>query len=229
MFKKLTGGSLTSIGQYCDHGYTAIFTKHHANILCNNKIILQGHRNHNNNIWYFDLNKNQNNNIETPSPLSKTSHQTNYIMPKTNSAKLRKFLYGACRLPVVKSLVHSVEKDHLSTRPHLTPCNITQNIRAPTPTMIGHLDYQRKNKISTKRMPQSSLEMNLNIKPEPSKHKCNKANVSLHEHSDRKRMHTDQTSQFPIKSIRGHQHTLISCVYDTDTIFYRPLKTKQAE
>ena len=53
--------------------------------------------------------------------------------------------------------------------------------------------------------------------------------MSLYEHTDRNRMHTDETSRFPIKSIRGYQHTLIACVYDTNTIIYRPLKIKQAE
>ena len=71
--------------------------------------------------------------------------------------------------------------------------------------------------------------MKQDIKPEPTQHECNKAYVSLCEHADRNRMHAYKTGRFTIKSIRGYEHILISYVHDTNTILYRPLKTKIAE
>ena len=77
VFIKLTEGSLTSIGQCCDHGFTAIFTKHHANINCKNKLIIQGHRNHSNKVWYLDLNSKQHRKNMTINTLDKVSNQAN--------------------------------------------------------------------------------------------------------------------------------------------------------
>lgn len=56
VFNELTEGSLTSIGQYCDYSCTAVFEKNHACIYHNNRLVLQGNRNHTNKLWYFDLN-----------------------------------------------------------------------------------------------------------------------------------------------------------------------------
>ena len=44
-FNQLTEGFLTSIGQYCDNGCTAIFNKIHEDIIYKDQLILRGHRN----------------------------------------------------------------------------------------------------------------------------------------------------------------------------------------
>ena len=107
---------------------------------------------------------------------------------------------------------------------NIAPPNNLQHHTAHPNTILGNLDLQRKNKLSTKRTPQSSIEINLEIETEPLKRKCNKTCVSLHEHEDSNRIHTNQTRQFPTKSIKGCQFMLTTCVYDTNTILYRPLK-----
>ena len=228
VFSKLTEGSLTSIGQCCDHGCRAMFDEKHATIEYKGKPILQGNRNHHNKLWYFDLNSKQHLDKTINVITNQTPNVANYIIPKTNSEKLTRFLHGACGSPVVQTLIHGVKEDHLSTWPHLTARNIAKDIRAPTATILGHLDHQRKNKLSTKRLAQSSLEMKLDIKPEPIQNKCNQAYISLYEHTNSNRLHTDQTGKFPTKSIRGYQYILIAYVYDTNTILYRPLKRKLA-
>jgi len=88
------------------------------------------------------------------------------------------------------------------------------------------MDHQRKNKLPSRTL-QTELEKNLDACPQPSKLKCNKTYITVYESSDR--IHSDQTGKFPIKSIRGNQHVMIMYVYDTNTILYRPLKTKKAE
>ena len=159
VFNKLTEGLLTSIGQHCDHRCKAIFDKHVVNIEHDDKLIIQGHRNRFNELWYFDLNSKQQHDkkIGIDITANQMSNQANYIIPKTNSEKLTRFLNGVYGSPVVQSLVHSVKEDHLSTWPHLIAHNIVQHIRVPTATMLGHLDHQRKNKLSTKQLSQSSL------------------------------------------------------------------------
>lgn len=102
VFAQLTEESLTSIGQYCDHGCTATFDRDHACIHYNNKLILKGNRNHSNKLWYFDLNS------KAPDQQSgivkeKIHHLLAIcIVPKTNAGKLTRFMHGACGSLVLK-------------------------------------------------------------------------------------------------------------------------------
>ena len=88
------------------------------------------------------------------------------------------------------------------------------------------MDHQRKNKLPSRTL-QTELEQNLDACPQTSKLKCNKTYITVYESSDR--IHSDQTGKFPIGSIRGNQCVMIICVYDTNTILYKPLKTKKSE
>jgi len=229
VFQDLTEGSLTSIGQYCDHGCTVTFDKDHAHVYYNNRKILKGYRNHTNKLWYFDLNS-KTKPTTVPTTIEKKNAKTNlanYIVPKTNSEKLTRFLHGACGSPCKQSLLNGLKENHLSTWPHLNTFNVKTHIRAPTATILGHMDHQRKNKLSTKIIRQSALEVDLDTRPKAINKKCNKVHVILYEESQR--LYTDQTGKFPVKSARGYQYVLIAYVYDTNTILYRPLKSKTAE
>ena len=70
---------------------------------------------------------------------------------------------------------------------------------------LDTLIISKKIKLSTKRIPQSSIDIEQDIKPEPTQHKCNKAYVLIYEHADSNILHADQTSNFSTKSIRGHK------------------------
>ena len=231
VFSQLTEGALTSIGQYCDEGCTAVFDEHHVKLYRNKNltiagdIILTGDRNAHNKLWYFDLSRKNGKITQLPSQ-SATANAANYIIPKTNSEKLTRFLHGAIGSPAPQALMKSLSNNQLTTWPHLTPSNVRQSIRAPTATILGHMDHQRKNKLPSRTL-QIELEKNLDACPQPSKLKCNKTYITVYESSDR--IHSDQTGKFPIKSIRGNQYVMIIYVYDTNTILYRPLKTKKAE
>ena len=83
-----------------------------------------------------------------------------------------------------------------------------------------------KKKLSTKKIPQSETETIQDFLP-PIEPKCNKVYISLYEETNR--IHTDQTSKFPIKSLWGYNYILIAYVYDTNTILYRPIKSKEAK
>jgi len=63
VFSQLTEGALTSIGQHCDEGCTAVFDEQHVklyrnkNLTITGNIILTGDRNAHNKLWYFDLSR----------------------------------------------------------------------------------------------------------------------------------------------------------------------------
>ena len=188
VFTQLTEGSLTSIGQYCDYGCTATFDEDHVYTHYNNRLILKGNRNHSNKLWYFNLNSKTLVQLHTTDKGKRHHLLANYIDPKTNAKKLTRFLHGACGSPCVQTMTYSVKQNHLATWPHINTTNIREHIRAPTPTILGHLDHQRKNKSSTKK-PLTALETQLDIKPSPTANRCNKVCINIYE--ERGRIYTD--------------------------------------
>ena len=64
-FNQLIEVSLTSIGQYCDNGHTAIFNNKHADIMDENQLMLRYYRNPSNKLWYFVNNSKENSSKQT--------------------------------------------------------------------------------------------------------------------------------------------------------------------
>ena len=93
---------------------------------------------------------------------------------------------------------------------------MSQHIRSITTTTLCHVDNQRKNRLPTKKIDQSTDDLKADTKPRPASTKSNKVCVTTCESSDR--MFTDQIGKFPTKSIRGRQHIMIMHVYDTKSI-----------
>ena len=84
------------------HSY--IYQKH-VDILLQDKLISRGHRNQSNKIWYFNLNQEENNNNST------ANNAMSYIIPKTKSEKLTRFLHGYCGSTPKKSFEYAVKKN----------------------------------------------------------------------------------------------------------------------
>ena len=115
---KTTG--LLSIGQLCDHVYTAIFYKHQ--LIIRNKqgdIIIIGHRvpmgdkDYTNGMWMVNLNKN--------TPPSSVLHSSNaIILSDTTKTDLAKLHHASLGSPVKSTLVNAINKGFLNTFPGLT-------------------------------------------------------------------------------------------------------------
>ena len=68
------------------------------------------------------------------------------------------------------------------------------------PTILGQLDHQRKNMLSSQTTSQSQQDLSLDTKPkEKSVTKTNDKYISTHESENR--IQPDQTRTFPTKSI----------------------------
>ena len=72
-------------------------------------------------------------------------------------------MHGAHGSPCTQTIAYSIKQNHLATWPHINTTNLKQHIRAPTPTILGDLNHQCKNKLSTKLKPLSALEKELDI------------------------------------------------------------------
>ena len=105
---------------------------------------MTGCRNRTNGLWCVDL--------SAQSPPTTLNNKANYIVTKTNAEKITRFLHGACGSPTIETFAKAIEAGFLATWPGALSRNTRQYLRAPTATMLGHLDHQRKNKLSSKKI-----------------------------------------------------------------------------
>ena len=115
-------------------------------ITCQDKLIIWGHRNHNNKLWHFNLNQ------KDPKVKLSTNY-VNYIPPKSNSEKLTIFLYGTCSSPHVYSFIKAIDRYQRTSK----------NTCA---TILVCMSYQRRNKLSSKRIAQSESKVKMVLKTE---------------------------------------------------------------
>ena len=72
----------------------------------------------------------------------------------------------------------------------------------------------------------TSLDVQLNQKPRNAE--TNMLFALLLSTSDIHKYYSDQTRKFPVNSSRGYQYVFILYEYDSNTILYKLLKTRQA-
>ena len=131
LFPDLKSGPLISISAMCDHGCTATFEKTKVSIHNQRILVLEGHRNHDNGLWYVQL----------PSP-----HQIcNTVYHVQTQVALAKFLHGACFSPTISTFLEAIKAGYLRTWPGLTVQLVNKWLPKSMATAKGHLDQQWKN------------------------------------------------------------------------------------
>ena len=148
VYPGLTNESLLSIGQFCDDGCFAVFTKMHVYIVKNDKIILQGNRNPTDNLWDINLNKKQHHDRHIPPTF--LNHKANYIITKDKSkTELAQYLHATAFSPSISTFVKAIEKGNFVTWPGIAELNFKKLLGTTLATEKGHLDQERKNLRST--------------------------------------------------------------------------------
>ena len=105
IFPTLTSGSLLSIGQLCDHGCSAYFTRHNLLIFYKGKIILKGTRT--NKLW----------NIDKDQP---TTHSLNATIGNPTIAERIAFYHASLFSPTLTTLTKAIKAGYLTTFPEFT-------------------------------------------------------------------------------------------------------------
>ena len=84
ILSNLKSSSLISMGQLCDDGCAVVLLKDKLVVIKEKKIILQGTRNHTDDLWDIPIHKNNISpqNYKTP-PIHAGLYQTNSLVPKT--------------------------------------------------------------------------------------------------------------------------------------------------
>ena len=117
LLPSLKNDTLISIGQLCDAGCTATFTKDRVTISFQGRTILVGTRDGPNKLWYLHKNTadhKANNGVKIPS----------FLPSSTKPADVVAFHHAALGSPVVSTLVKAINKNYLPGFPGLTTKSI---------------------------------------------------------------------------------------------------------
>ena len=162
VYPGLTNELLLSIGQLCDDGCVALFTKSFLYLFKNYKLLLKGHRNPKDGLWdvpftsptYPSSHNSLNLQLLQTSPIL-TYHSAspinnellcNYIIaldkPKHNLAQ---YLYGCMFAPSISTLEEAICCGHLISWPGIEDINFKKYVGTNVANAKGHLDQFKQN------------------------------------------------------------------------------------
>ena len=138
--------NLVSVGQLCDHGFTATFTAREVSITGPNTT-LTGTRNTDNGLYYIDLQH------LDPAPtkhLPQHSPCSNNVHTLSTKSDIMQYLHRAAFVPVVSSWTTAITAGFFTTWSGLTAALVRNNLPKIIATAKRHLRQDRKNLRSTK-------------------------------------------------------------------------------
>ena len=141
MFPTLGNRNLISIGQLCDHGFSAIFASKDVSLIFPNTT-LTGTRNTDNGLYYIDLQS-----IE-PSPgahLPQHSPCSNNFHTLSTKSYIVQYLHRGAFSPVVSTWTATITAGFLTTWPGLTSSLVRKHIPKSLATAKRHLRQDRQN------------------------------------------------------------------------------------
>ena len=216
LFSSLASGNLLSIGQLCDNGCTAHFTKDTATISFRDQPILRGTRNSQTKLWHLT------NQSTTFTPTSVPSINATIGQPST-AARIR-FYHAALFSPTLSTLTQAIKSGFLATFPGLDIKSVSQHPPVSEATIKGHMNAKRSNQRSTQRQFTTPHHIYNAVKFNPTK--TNQIYASCFEATGK--IATDQTGPFLVSSTSGNRYVFVLYDYDSNYIAVQaiPSRTK---
>ena len=191
---------LLAISQVCDAGYEAKFDRNSVKITHGTKTIVEGTRNRNG-LWV----------IPTKIPTA------NFTVHDATTRSIVKFLHLSLFSPTKSTLLKAVQLNQLLGWPGLTATAIKKYLQLEEPTIMGHMDQQRKNVRSTK----------IEVAPAPAEapRRTQQVVFAVTE-VPTGTIYTDQTGNFPTTSSRGIKAVMVLYDYDSNAILIEGIASK---
>jgi hypothetical protein len=201
----------------CDAGCQVTFNQTHVQVLYNNQSVLEGTRVPPG-LWTINIGEPPQANATFSAPLKATALQ---------------HIHASLFSPATQTWVKAVANQHFATWPQFTTKEIKTLLPKSTATAMGHLDQQRKNIRSTKRIPKlkakravedtEGIEDTNPQQAQPS----NTGFASLVEVTEpTHKSYSDLTGRFPIHSTHGNLYVLVLYLYDANAILVEPLRNR---
>ena len=150
VYPALKSASLLSIGQLCDVGCSAVFTKEMLKVFnTSNDLILTGHRNPADGLWDVNLSSLQPTPPATAATPAPNSIKIIMRFDKTK-AELAMYYHACLGSSVVSTFIHAIKQGFLNTWPGLTVELIKNHLPPSIPTAKGHLRQESQRLQSTR-------------------------------------------------------------------------------
>ena len=135
MINQLTNELLLSIGQICDQGCTALFSKQKMQIFKNKELLFTADRDWTDGLWKLNL----------------KTLQAHYIVKQDKSkTELAQYLHACAFSPVISTFEECIKTGNFLIWPGIDILNVKKLLGTTNATIKGHLDQERKNLQSTK-------------------------------------------------------------------------------
>jgi hypothetical protein len=229
IFPQLTG-SLLSIGQFCDSGYSAVFNS--ATVTINDAggmAVLTGYRDENTKLYMVDLTLACTTaSRDPPSANAATGAANESLYVARTQAEMVKFYHACLGSPSDSTFLTAAMKGYLETLPGLTPSAIRKYPPNSIATAKGHLDRIRQGIRSTKKTKKTPSDESLtDWHPIATKSRTGTAEVYM-KIIPRGELHHDNTGQFPVRSSSGSNYVAVSYCGEGNYIHVEPLQSTSA-
>jgi hypothetical protein len=200
------------MGQFCDVGCKATFDAQKVVITRNHQIlILTGQRDFNGQ-WTI--------------PIPRPIHQANFSVYDTTTKQMIKYLHLCLWSPTKSTVLKALVNNQFVGWPAFNSTSVRKHLRLEVPTILGHMDQQRKNIRSTKPQHQMSASDNapndddVFVPPGPAISDGQRTHdvVCAVRDLPTGKMYTDQTGSFPVVSSRGVKAVMVLYDYDSNAI-----------
>ena len=212
--------SLISTGVLTDAGYIVKHDSKHVYV--SNKqgdTLLQGDRDNNTGLWYFNISTKQDDITNTPTYKATPAaiYPTNILKTKKHIAQWYHECFSATPIP---TFLDAVANNRISL-PNLTAAMVRQ-LRPTIATFKGHLDQKRQGLDSTK-IDTDIESPTISTSPQSS------SNIYMdYIKIDDATLHVDLSGKLPITSRSGYNYVLIMYNVDTNYIKAIPQKSRDA-
>ena len=215
-------GSLLSIGQLCDSGFTALYTAADVIILDQtNSPVLRGLRSPATGLWSLDITSSIK--ASTAYPERNNTAAATTLLPKT-VARLADFFFRALGAPSLSTILRAFKAGFLPL-PGVTYSMLSSYVPNLPATSKGHMDRSRQGLHSTAAVTESPDDWEDAI---PAYSVGSPINISykVMSASEFGRTHGDLTGRFPITSRTGNAYMMVLLHEELNYIHVVPLKNR---
>ncbi|KAL7480670.1 hypothetical protein ACHAW6_006341, partial [Cyclotella cf. meneghiniana] len=220
--------SLISVTKLCNAGCKVVFSHDECNIVHNDTIVMQGHKNKQNGLWYIPIKQTiahtpfhiYNDNIQPD------HHTSNSVYHTTTLAETTQYIHQCLFSPTVETFCKAINNDQLIGFPPITAAQVRRYLPESTATAKGHLRRVRKHTRSTTKQRQAATQaIELDFRPPIN------AEVEFElfvgatiADQNEGTIYTDQTGAFPVTSYHSNKYQFVAYEYRSNAILVRAIK-----
>ena len=212
--------NLISIGQTCNHGFSALLTAKDVSLVIP-VATLKGTRNTNNILYYMDL---QCTNQPPVSPIPPTYPFSNNVHTLSTKSDIFQYLHQSAFIPVVLTWTAAITSDFFTTWPRLTSALVQKHLPKSLVTAKDHLRQDRQNVQSTRTtsptIPISNPPVMMTLPHSLQEHGV-RTQITYLQTVDK--VSSDQTGHFPVTSSDGSKYLVVLYDHGNNPILAEPL------